>query len=437
MEQPRVVELEVPGWGAVSVPKDALALAVLGVVSFVAFFLLDPFRIIDKVDLRLVRLYEAPKKSAVRGRKVLCIVNPFSGRKEGLWQYAKVGHPLLKAAGAQVELVQTTHAGHFAELGAAMASDFLQDAQKHPFPDGGVLIFGGDGSVNEFLNGAISEASGGTNSLDDPKVVDVLEALKFAHVPCGSANGIAASAGATTPYQVIVQAIEGDGTGHHTAALDLTQVILEANSTAEESRMVDSHCVSWGIISDHDELIEDKWRHLGMLKMVLAPIYCILRNPSYAGTILLDPVALDLDAEKHGYCDGAELPEAEELSKDPRYSGWQSIRRIEGDFIMVTLANLSDASYDVKIAPGLGWSDGEAALVVVKAGLSRLSLIRIFLAFEDGSYLKLPFVQAYKVRRAHILADKVGSFTTSGAMLEDTRSVRLETIQGAANYVKS
>lgn len=95
-------------------------------------------------------------------RRVLAIANPISGR--GLAQ--KLAPEIARRAGeagVQVEVKFTDHAGHGRELAAA--------AQAQGFD--GLLGFGGDGTLNELING--TGASG----------------LPLAVVPLGTANVLA------------------------------------------------------------------------------------------------------------------------------------------------------------------------------------------------------------------------------------------------------
>ena len=183
------------------------------------------------------------KETAVTGKTYLCLVNPYSGMKKGVELFEEVTKPMfLKGGVREVVCVITQRAGHFGDLGGRIAKGmrvmkrekeggvFLGEEREEWEREGGkgeegvtwevlerldgVLIFGGDGSLFEFLNGVVGELTGGSFDLseEDVKVFffffffsffffsspkqDILNKLVVGILPCGTGNGIAASYGA-------------------------------------------------------------------------------------------------------------------------------------------------------------------------------------------------------------------------------------------------
>ena len=75
---------------------------------------------------------------------ILCIVNPVSGLKKSLKSYHDIEHK-IKEVGFSPELLVTEYSGH--------AMNFLSKIKPNQFNR--VFIFGGDGTVNEVINGLI------------------------------------------------------------------------------------------------------------------------------------------------------------------------------------------------------------------------------------------------------------------------------------------
>ena len=75
--------------------------------------------------------------------KILFIVNPTSGRGKAAKKIPKL-ETLLKAKKVDYELVKTTKSGHAKNIAFKRRADF--DV---------VAVFGGDGTMNEVLNGLV------------------------------------------------------------------------------------------------------------------------------------------------------------------------------------------------------------------------------------------------------------------------------------------
>lgn len=90
-------------------------------------------------------------------------------------------------SGAKLHLIKTESTTHIVELGKSTAQQILRDNLSTK----NVLICGGDGSLQEFVNGVVYEATKGTLNLEDDSTdaIKVLSALRIAPIPCGSCNG--------------------------------------------------------------------------------------------------------------------------------------------------------------------------------------------------------------------------------------------------------
>ncbi|KAF4147927.1 Diacylglycerol kinase catalytic domain [Phytophthora infestans] len=79
-------------------------------------------------------------------RRIKVVVNPHSGRRRGrkVWEHWRT---LLELANIQCDVEETQYSGHARDIGAAFDLDMKYEA---------IVFVGGDGTVNEFMNGVFS-----------------------------------------------------------------------------------------------------------------------------------------------------------------------------------------------------------------------------------------------------------------------------------------
>ncbi|RMX68820.1 hypothetical protein DD238_003123 [Peronospora effusa] len=79
-------------------------------------------------------------------RRIKVVVNPYSGKRRGrqVWEHWR---PLLELADIQCDVEETEHSGHAREIGAAFDLKMNYEA---------IVFVGGDGTVNEFMNGVFT-----------------------------------------------------------------------------------------------------------------------------------------------------------------------------------------------------------------------------------------------------------------------------------------
>jgi YegS/Rv2252/BmrU family lipid kinase len=117
-------------------------------------------------------------------RRLLVVFNPVAGRRHRRRFEATL--EALRALGCALELRETEGAGHAGELAAAADPDVF-DA---------LVVAGGDGTINEAINGLIP--AGARRA-----------ALPLAIVPLGTANVLAAEVGLSTRPQSVARTIAG------------------------------------------------------------------------------------------------------------------------------------------------------------------------------------------------------------------------------------
>uniref|UniRef100_M4B536 DAGKc domain-containing protein n=1 Tax=Hyaloperonospora arabidopsidis (strain Emoy2) TaxID=559515 RepID=M4B536_HYAAE len=103
-------------------------------------------KLVASVQLFVQWMARVPEKAT---RRVKVVVNPHSGKRRGrkIWEYWK---PLLELADIQCDVEETEYSGHARDIGAAFDLDMKYEA---------IVFVGGDGTVNEFMNGTPTHAS--------------------------------------------------------------------------------------------------------------------------------------------------------------------------------------------------------------------------------------------------------------------------------------
>jgi hypothetical protein len=146
---------------------------------------------LEKPSSVAAELNEYLQKKGASPRRVLCIVNPNSGKKIASKIFKEIVEPLLKVANIAIDVQMTKRAKHAVEMGAALP------AEKYS----AVLFIGGDGTVYEFLNGVMS---GGTE-----KAAKVLASTPFATTSAGTQNALAVIAGTADVHHCVHCLIRG------------------------------------------------------------------------------------------------------------------------------------------------------------------------------------------------------------------------------------
>ena len=103
-------------------------------------------------------------------KKVKIILNPHGGMQMAKSRYEKYALPLFKKHNVEVELIESQFAGHIQTYASHVDFDGSFDC---------LIVFGGDGSIHELINGLMSRHS--------------LEGVCFSCLPGGTGNSLLTS----------------------------------------------------------------------------------------------------------------------------------------------------------------------------------------------------------------------------------------------------
>ena len=138
-------------------------------------------------DQGRAKAYNPPENTWIKNKRILCIVNPHGGNKDGLKAYHEVVKVMFEKGdhNCQLKLITTEHAGHCSKVAAELALDLLKEtAIAHSLDDfkfdyDAVLLCSGDGMLHEYLNGFLS-------SVGEEKAMQLLPLLPISLIPTGT-----------------------------------------------------------------------------------------------------------------------------------------------------------------------------------------------------------------------------------------------------------
>lgn len=185
---------------------------------------------------------------AMRSKRLLLIVNPRAGRREGRRVVGEI-LPILEAAGFQVVTQETTAAGHAGRLAA----------ESLPERFGGVVVVGGDGTVHEVVNGLMKHP---------PE-----ERALLGVIPAGTGNSLMHDLGCLEPRAAARRLCAA-----RPGPLDLLEV--RSGPTLVHAFNV----VGWGMWAEGNRVAE-RLRWAGRWRYDLAALVLIARRPTWRGRL--------------------------------------------------------------------------------------------------------------------------------------------------------
>lgn len=268
--------------------------------------------------------------------EIRVIANPAAGRGRAQHIISHVSQ-VLAEKGVRFDLVQTEYPGHATELARQAVSDGYQT----------IVALGGDGTVNEIINGLCTDLG------DDPNPADI---VKLGVIPAGSGNDFAYAIG--LPPKV-PEALDRLAEGN-TRLVDVGRI---------NDRLF-AYGVGMGLIAQANvESRKIKWLRGTLLYVIALSKVLIFQHKSYELEITVDDTQIKQWAMLVSVANG---------------------RRTAGAFLLTP-----DAEVD----------DGLLNLCVI-APVSRLDVIRFIPLVFKGYHTKLDAVHTFTGREVKIRSNK-------------------------------
>lgn len=185
--------------------------------------------------------------------KMLVILNPRSGRGRSSKVFHGIVEPIFRLAGFRLEVVKTTSAGHARNLASTVDISTCPD---------GIICVGGDGIINEVLNGLLSR---------DNQKEGI--SIPIGIIPAGSDNSLVWTVlGVRDPVSAAMAIVKGGLTATDVFAVEWIQT----------NRIHYGLTVSYyGFVSDVLELSEKYQKRFGPLRYFVAGFLKFLCLPHY------------------------------------------------------------------------------------------------------------------------------------------------------------
>ncbi|CAD6186663.1 unnamed protein product [Caenorhabditis auriculariae] len=335
----------------------------------------------------------------LESRKVLVLVNPFSGQKNALSLWKKFGDPVLKDAGIEFDLVLTEYAGHATELLRELDIDRYES----------VLVNGGDGLVAEVLSGLLRRE-------DKKRALN----LPILHLPGGTSNALAAAVcfACNEPFTArdyFIRECTLFACRPRYMPLCLYKVDTEHDGVRDMFLSA-----TWGLVADID-LASERFRWAGMIRLHMEATLRIMRLPStstYRAKISYVPVNNKQISQNtlvvgDKYTSGTEHPEtAYEEWKGKVYPLSEAVDEkwttIEGEWVMVNVTTCSHLGSDLPYLPTTKLSETIMYLTLIdwKTIKNRLEVALLFSTMNDRKHLAYPCFQVIPVRAVRVVPDK-------------------------------
>ena len=255
--------------------------------------------------------------------KYLLIVNPHSGKKNSLNILNQI-KPIFNSNDIILEIIKTKYAGH--------AKVIAHEINLNNYD--GLLAIGGDGTLNEIINGMLTRK-------DEKKV-------PLGLIPGGSGNSYLHDLKLTEPLIATNAIIK-----NKTQAMDVAKIEIE-NKIQYSINMI-----GWGLVTDIGNKAE-KYRWLGTSRYTMLSILEVFTYKSRPATLMMEK------------------------------------KTIKDDFTFIIACNSIHIGNGMKMAPKAKLNDGLIDLIIVKSDVSKIRLLSTLPKLFDGTHINQAEVFYYQ-----------------------------------------
>ncbi|BAF22920.1 sphingoid long-chain bases kinase 1 [Oryza sativa Japonica Group] len=304
-------------------------------------------------------------------RKVIVILNPNSGFRSSREVFYQKVQPTLELSGFMMQVVETAYAGHAHALASTVDLSTCPD---------GIICVGGDGIVNEVLNGLL-----GRDDLEEAIQ------LPIGIIPAGSENSLVWTVlGIRDPVSAATTLAKGGITPIDVFSVKRTQAgITHFGLTASY----------YGFVADVLQLSEKFRLHFGPFRYVIAGVLKFLSLPQYRFEVNYLPLS---PRRNHKLLPVTEKCNDHLAADSSAEDNWVTRK---GEFLGIFVCNHfckpAQGLLSPVIAPKAQHNDGSLDLILVH-GSGRLRLFCFFIAYQFCWHLLLPYVEYVKVKHVKV-----------------------------------
>lgn len=224
-------------------------------------------------------------------RKLLVLINPFSGRRLAAANWILV-RPILEKAHVSMTVIETQRANHAYEI---VHNDIKQGDYD------GIVTVSGDGLIHEVVNGLFRRSDW----------LQLMSSLNLGFIPGGSANGLVKAVLDHGGEEYSVENAAFVVAKGRATRMDLTEI--EAEYMKE--KIYSFLATFWGVLADCD-INSEVLRCLGPMRFTLWGIYRVFCIRHYAGSLYYTGQKIPSKNDDHVNPDNF-TPDLPELSEEP------------------------------------------------------------------------------------------------------------------------
>uniref|UniRef100_F7AUX7 Sphingosine kinase 1 n=1 Tax=Ornithorhynchus anatinus TaxID=9258 RepID=F7AUX7_ORNAN len=312
-----------------------------------------------------------------RPSRVLVLLNPRGGTGRALKLFEQRVQPMLAEADVAFTLLLTERPNHAREL--------VREVELARWD--ALVVMSGDGLMHEVVNGLMERPDWET-AIRKP----------LCTLPGGSGNALAASVNHYAGNEQVTNEELLTNCTHLLCRGLLAPMDLLSLQTASGRRLFSLLSLAWGFIADVD-VESEKYRRLGETRFTLGTLLRLAALRTYKGRLAYlpregptppAPASSDPSPPVSGSDDPSPPASGPKDSllvplEQPVPAHWTVVP--EEDFVLVLALLQSHLGTEMRTAPMARGADGIIHLFYVRAGISRVSLLRLFLAMERGAHL--------------------------------------------------
>ena len=207
------------------------------------------------VSLDILRVVEMPPK-----RKILVLINPFSGRRLAAANWL-IARPIMEKAHVELTVIETERANH--------AYEIVQNDIKQGDYDG-IVTVSGDGLIHEVVNGLFRRNDW----------LQLMSSINLGFIPGGSANGLVKAVLDYSGEDFSVENAAFVAAKGRSTRMDLTEIEAEY----KKEKIYSFLSIFWGVLADCD-INSEVLRWMGSARFTIWGIYRVLCIRHYSGSL--------------------------------------------------------------------------------------------------------------------------------------------------------
>ena len=277
----------------------------------------------------------------------LIMINPHGGRKLGPSLFNKV-KPYFDSKNMVIDVIETCYAGH--------AQDIANQIDLNKYD--GLLAIGGDGTLNEVINGMLTR--------NDQKKITI------GIIPGGSGNSFMHDLKLTDPIKAAKAIINNKITSLDVASIKLNHI-----------KKYSINMIGWGMVTEVGEKAE-KYRWLGPSRYTIFSALEVIRKKNRKATLIIND------------------------------------KIIENNFTFIIACNSIHVGKGMQMAPKAKLNDGLIDLIVVKGNVTRNRLLKVLPKLFKGTHLNEPEVEYFQTNHFSLITKNKEALNIDGEILGTT-----------------